>query len=287
MILAGASVQTASAGNPGPFPLVAAGQTVMAVVNTNDNNSLNDPEDCKIMAEVDEDAVMTQSGTLTVTSVQNATEETSLQYCEETFSGPAFLSPGMGEMNLSRNPGDTQQSIITLLTGLSSPSSTPSALAGNAAGDGPFRLGAATLRSIFGTDRGEGVLCNAGGPAIQVRLDNGVKMIFNLQPFPDASNPTHMCARGVPLEVGFGEFDTHDVCIPVDANGNTPIALENAPDEPFMVILFSQLPACSLGREAAPTASELGLILLALALLGGGVWLLGRRQAFADSLPRL
>lgn len=288
LVLIGANVQTAMAGNPGPFPLVAAGQTVMAVVNTNNNNSLTDPEDCKIMAEIDSDAVMTQSGQLTVTAEQVPDENTSLQYCEETYTGPAFLSSGMAEMNLSIGGDGNAQSIITLLQGLShSPSGTPSFAVGAGQGEAPISLAAATLRDIFGNDRGEGFLCDAGGPALQVRLDNGVQMIFNLEPFPSSGTPTHICVPAVPVEIGFGQFAQNDICFPVDANGNTPIALENAPNEPFMTIIFSNLPGCSLGRQAAPTSSEMGLILLALTLLGAGTWLLSRRQTFTASLPRV
>lgn len=287
LVLIGAGAQMAAAGANGSHPLVAAGQTVMAVVNTNNNNSLTDPEDCKIMAEVDDDAVMTQSGQLTVTAEQIPDENTSLQYCNEEYTGPAFLSSGFAEMNLSIGGDGTAQSIITLLQGLSGPSGTPTHLLGSGQGGGPLTLTAATLRDIFNNDRGEGFLCNAGGPAIQVRLDNGVQMIFNLQPFPSSGDPTHICVPAVPVEIGFGQFALNDICFPVDANGNTPIALEEEPNAPFMQIIFSNLPACSLGRQAAPTTSELGLILLALALLGGGTWLLSRRRAFTASLPRV
>lgn len=286
LALVAISTQAAQAGDPGPFKLAASGQTVVAVVNANNNNSLTDPEDCKIMAELDSDAVMTQSGQLTVTAVQMPA---TLQYCEEVYTGPAFLSGHTAEMNLSRS-GSGLQSIITLFQQSSSatPSYTPPfAIGGGQGNGGAVALNAASLRDVLGDDRGEGFLCNAGGPALQIRTDSGVQMIFNLRPFPSSGTPTHICVPGVPLEIGFGDFDTHDICFPVDEEGNTTLALENAPEEPFIEILYSNLPACSLGRQAAPTSSELGLILLALALLGVGTGLLGRRRTFAASLPRV
>jgi hypothetical protein len=227
---------------------------------------------------------MTGSGMLFVTADQTPVPpfDNVLQYCLETFSGNAFLSSDFAEMNLSIDGDGNEQSVITLLSSLSSSSVASS---GAANGLPLVRVGAASLRDLEGDDRGDGFLCNAGGPAVQVRLDNGVRLLFNLFYFPDSSNPTHICAANVPFEIGFGEFDNHTVCIAVDENGNTNMALQSDPNSPFLEILFSDLPGCTAGRQAAPTASEIGLAALALALLAGGVALLRRRGDFTDSLP--
>jgi hypothetical protein len=268
-------------------PLVGPGNNpVIAVVNTNDNNSLTDPEDCKIMAVGDDDAVMNHSGVITVTAVQSPTNETSRQYCNEDYTGPAFLSPGGGQMNLSIGGDGTLQSIINLFFGSSSTPSSTLAVGGANGNGAPVVLNAAELNDLFGGFRGEGFLCEEGGPGLQMTLDNGVTLLFKLRGFPNSSNPTHMCVPQVPLEAGIDDFEMDDICFPVDSNGNLSLFVQGS-DTPFLTAPLSGLPSCTLGRRAAPTASEMGLILLALALLGGGTWLLSRRERFAASLPRL
>ena len=269
-------------------PIVGPGNNaVIAVVNTNDNNSLTDPEDCKIMAFADDDAVMNQSGQVTVTSTQVPDEETTRQYCDTDFTGPAFLSPGGAEMNLSIGGEGNLQSIINLFFGSASGSPSPSISLGGANGNGgPAVFNAAFLTDLSGGFRGEGLLCESGGPSLQMRLDNGVTMLFKLQGFPSDSEPTHMCVPQVPLEAGIDDFEMDDICFPIDADGNISLFVQGN-STPFLTVPLNGLPGCTLGRRAAPTASELGLILLALSLLGGGSWLLSRRERFAASLPRL
>jgi hypothetical protein len=277
-------------GSMANIPVLASGQQIIGVVNADDDDSLTDDQDCKITAGVGEQdsgnglgGAMGATLPITVTGTQsNIDDDTVLQHCDVLYRGTASQNHGI-ELNLRENEMGNRQSIIHLLSQLSSDSFTPTFAVGGASGD-PETIGAAELENIFGAFRGNGFLCNSGGPKLQMTLDNGVRVLLDIEPFPDSSDPTHMCVKSVPFEIGFGEFDTHDVCFPVDENGNIVVGTE---ETTFFIVMFDDLPACTLGRQAAPSASEWGLIFLSLALLGGGSWFLSRRRALAESLPRL
>lgn len=133
-----------------------------------------------------------------------------------------------------------------------------------------------------------GLLCSQNGPAVVVQTGpNTPRMLFGLQDVncsscpcvPNARNPTDLKVT-VPLRMSDGSLMTRDVFIPLQDNSLTLAADSTS----LGSISLGSLGSCILGA-AAPTASELGLVLLTLALLAAGAWALGRRRTFAESVP--
>jgi len=135
-----------------------------------------------------------------------------------------------------------------------------------------------------------GMLCNQGGPAVVVQTEpNAPRMLFGLQNVdcsgcpsspcvPDTQNPTHLKVT-VPLRTTTGSLVTRDVFI-AQQNGSLTSSLDSTS---LGSIALGGLGSCVF--PAAPTASEIGLVLLTLALLAAGAWALGRRPAFSESIP--
>jgi len=135
-----------------------------------------------------------------------------------------------------------------------------------------------------------GLLCSQGGPAVVVQTGpNAPRMLFGLQEVdcsscpgsacvPDTQNPTDLKVT-VPLRMTDGSLVTRDVFIPLQGMSLT-LSLDSTS---LGSIPLGGLGSCVL--PAAPTASEIGLVLLTLALLATGVWALGRRRTFSESIP--
>lgn len=138
-----------------------------------------------------------------------------------------------------------------------------------------------------------GMLCNQGGPAVVVQTGpNAPRMLFGLQEVncsgcssypslpcvPDTQNPTHLKVTG-PLRTVDGSLVTRDAFIPLQGMSLT-LSLDSTS---LGSIPLGGLGSCVL--PAAPTASEIGLVLLTLALLAAGAWALGRRRTFSESIP--
>ena len=131
------------------------------------------------------------------------------------------------------------------------------------------------------------VLCNQQGPAVVVQTGpNAPRMLFGLQDVdcsscpcvPDTQNPTHLKVT-VPLRTTAGSLVTRDVFV-AQQKGSLTLSLDSTS---LGSIPLGGLGSCALA--AAPTASEIGLVLLTLALLAAGVWALGRRRTFSESIP--
>lgn len=138
-----------------------------------------------------------------------------------------------------------------------------------------------------------GMLCNQGGPAVVVQAEpNAPRMLFGLQEVdctscsgdpdppssacvPNTQNPTHLKVT-VPLKTTTGSLVMRDVFIPL------PLTL-SVDSTSLGSISLGDLSSCA--GAAAPTASEIGLVLLTLALLAAGAWALGRRRTFSESIP--
>jgi len=132
-----------------------------------------------------------------------------------------------------------------------------------------------------------GMLCNQQGPAVVVQTGpNAPRMLFGLQEVdcsscpcvPDTQNPTHLKVT-VPLRTTAGSLVTRDVFV-AQQKGSLTLSLDSTS---LGSIPLGGLGSCALA--AAPTASEIGLVLLTLALLAAGVWALGRRRTFSESIP--
>jgi hypothetical protein len=125
--------------------------------------------------------------------------------------------------------------------------------------------------------------CNAGGPALLVRVLPGFSFLLGLEPVPASGPPDFYCVPDVPF--GSGGIALHDLCLPVDAARDATFSFATSPDSAVARIRFGGLADCGAGPLPAPTLGRWSLAAATLALLGLGVWALGRRRAFALSMP--
>lgn len=148
---------------------------------------------------------------------------------------------------------------------------------------------------------GAGALCLLqGNPAMAILFENVEPYFvlnFGLQYYPDAQTATHLVVPGTTLPY-FPNFP--DLYIPVDANGGNPMGtvvagsfnqsatLEDLGTCPTSFEIGTPPPGFGPqggARLRAPVVRSWHLTALCLALLVGGGWVLGRRDAFNDSLP--
>jgi hypothetical protein len=266
-----------------PKPILAAGNGTLASIDMNDNGVPDESGDCNIFATAQADG----SG-LVITGEQLTGDKA--RPCEGQCFGSGFVSPGGGGFGeaIINSCDYAGAPFVPLLADFCS--SLSSCLSGNptATGGGPagFSAPVLTAGAIFRVTQsfraGFGQLCSAGGPAAEITGEDGVKVLRNFFPYPDAQNATHMCVSNVPVQVeSMDGFVFKTACVPV-SDGFTPLAF--AGEEPFAIIPFVGLLPCGEVR-GAPTANEWGLISLMAALLGLGVWGLGRRRSFSAGLP--
>lgn len=278
----------------------ANGQNTLASIDADDDGMIEEPEDCNLSATVDPNGsnliVMgtqmagpnlllvctgTCSGFGNISGVSAATNgaptnggvvEATLNSC--TYSGPPWV-PMTAEF-CETNSSDCS----------ASPSASPATSSGTAGGIFPpvsvnfgvvFQTSAGFFRSGFGR------VCNAGSPVVQITGENGVPVIRELEPYPNAQNPTHMCVDNVPVQLAAGGFKVFKTaCFPIE-NGMVNFSLGDG--SPFAIVELTGLPPCSSGT--APTMSQWGMILLLTALLLFGIRTLGRRSAFSQTLSLL
>jgi hypothetical protein len=126
-----------------------------------------------------------------------------------------------------------------------------------------------------------GALCSNGGPAVIVRATDGTTLLFALEFFPSAASPMFLKAANIPLANTVGEKVFVDGYIPVNPDGTITVMREGD-SSPIVEVPLASLDPC--GGPGVPTMNELGLIVLMFGLLAGGVWMLRRRPAFANSL---
>jgi hypothetical protein len=274
--------------------ILAAGDDKLGVIDANDNGVINEDDDCVVHASTD------GGGGLLITGRQNSDAPDRMRLCtnqndlaenEGHCFGSGMGGPDSAEASLEDCEfagGPFVPMLAQFCSSLSSclSAQTATGAAGRAAGAAPPHLTAgAVFQTLFVTPfrSGSGQLCNAGGPAVQITGDDNVTVLRELVPFPDASNPTHMCVHNVPVQLTFGGKVLRTVCFPV-RNNAVDLALETDSENPFAIIDLTGLPGCG-GRTAAPTMSEWGLILLLGTLLAVGTWGLGRRRGFYQSLP--
>jgi hypothetical protein len=275
--------------------ILAAGSDMVGVIDANNNGTLNEDDDCVVHARVNPNG-----SSLDVFGRQDPSAPDRMLLCtnpndladnEGHCSGDGSVSSDSAEATLdgcqfSAGPfvpmrADFCSSLTSCLA-----KSAPLRVRGQAAASSPPRLTAGVVfQTLFTTPvrSGSGQICSAGGPAVEITGDDGVKVLFAIVPFPDAQNPTHMCVHNVPVQLTAGGKVLRTVCFPV-RNGMTDFALGSTPDDPFAIIAFDSLPPCG-PRAEAPSMSEWGLIVLTLGLLAVGTWVRGRRGTFYESLP--
>jgi uncharacterized protein (TIGR03382 family) len=130
-----------------------------------------------------------------------------------------------------------------------------------------------------GSEVGSARACSIGaGPAIEI-VDHGGGVAAVRMEEKYSNGVDYLCAKA-PVYLQAGGTKLLDVCVPVDAEGNSVF---ECADDPVTVIPFaSLLPSCG-SAQMAPTVGQKGLVGLAVLLLVGGAWLL-RRRSFSESL---
>lgn len=249
-------------------PILVSGQTDIAIIDTNGNGS-PDAEDCRFMGFAD------TSGNLLVTSMQDShmTGGTKLRVCSGTYSGnvnPMFptLMNVVGTFTAS-----------TILGGIGFPNLPFSFDGAFLPPDGGPRV----VRAVWLTNGkkvngdnvvvGSGTLCDSSA---RVRLANGLSMIVGL----GMDTPGFVKVPHLPFEkADFSGFVMKDVYVPV-SNGAITFSLMSDPTNILVEILLNG--TC---ERPAPALSEWNLMALAVFLLVGGAWVLGRRRAFSEALP--
>lgn len=270
--------------------LMVSGQKEIAIVDANENGTLGDADDCTFGAQIE------MSGPLTVTTSQSSMASNRLRACMGPCNGYGMLDSSSAMATIfscdwdSSSPGGPFVPAC-MEFGSSVPSSSSSSCsvtgmgASQGAMSGPLEIKAGRLFypgfEFIIPEPGFGFLCNAGGLAVEISTISGRIVVTDITFKGDP--PTHACVK-VPFELDDGSKKLLDACVPLTMNGDIEYAAGSG--DPFAVTPLTGLPSCG-GRNAAPTASDLGMVALGLALLGMGAWMLGRRRGFSDSLPLL
>ena len=251
-------------------PLLVSGQTTIAILDTDMDGMPDPPADCSFKA-------FTGGGNLLIDSMIG--EGIPLQACTGDYMGSTHTNGGIA-INFTSAPG--------VVGGVQLPTKA-SFFSGGGGGGGAgnnhvMTLDHATIELEDGTPAEEtagGAICTQGGPAVIVRATDGTTLLFPLQLFPSANNPTFLKAPNIPLVTSVGEKMFVDGYIPVTPDGKITVMTEGS-TTPFTELDLADLDPC--GGPGVPTMNELGLIVLMLGLLAGGVWMLRRRPSFATSL---
>jgi len=167
----------------------------------------------------------------------------------------------------------------------SSPSPSPSPVTRSVGGIEPLLV--PVTGAIFNLEGpepenlGSGFLCSAGGPAaVAIEGRGGLRLLVGLKQV-SSGGQAYQCAP-VPIpRADTGVIETIDACVPVDSQNESLLALGGFG---LVGVDFDLLAACA--GQRVPTASEAGLVMLALALIGGGAALLGRRESFRRAMPQ-
>jgi hypothetical protein len=244
--------------------ILVSGKSTLAIVDGNGDGP--GYGDCTFMATTD------SAGKFVIDTTQDM--HTKLRACSGQYMGKFDpLSPAdtsvFGTIQSSNIAGGTTDVPLSF-DGMFLPQGGGGG-SGGAAGavSAPRRIG---LVELTNSERlGSGTLCNSSA---QVTLANGLPMLVAL----GNDTPGYVRVPNVPFEkLDFSGFVFLNVFVP-KIDGAVTFALDPGP--PLVEILLSG----TCGR-AAPTLSGMKLIVLAVGLLIGGVWVIGRRRAFYESLP--
>jgi hypothetical protein len=278
LVVTAASAPVLAQPSPCPplTPIVLAGQTNLAFIDTNGNMML-DASDCVLTG------VGQQTGMMGSVAMGNACY-TAMQGSPPFITGCNDTYPGMADLDSSSGEGSATESLgVTIMysSDSSSPSPSPSPAIGGPGGAGGFPVPLVSA-SVFdeGMLLGEGMLCDAGGPAVRATV-KGVSGIarFNLI---NIGGVVHGCAP-LPFPLTTGGQATFPLCIPVGTSGSPEGGLQGG--TMYITLPLNNLQGC--GGFQTPSANEWGLLGLASALLVVGTWMLRRRPAFGAALPRV
>jgi hypothetical protein len=249
--------------------ILVSGQPALAIIDGNGNGP--DSEDCHFMATTD------AMGNFNIMTTQDT--HTPLRACAGQYSGdvdPSFPTDTsvFGTIQSSANiPGGIGFPHLPLsFDGMFLPQGG-GAGGGGAAANGTRTISRVELTNGLGQVLGSGDICDS---MARVTLANGLTMAVGLL----MDTPGFLHIKNLPFEkADLSGFVFEDVYIP-KTNGVVTVSLSSDPSTILIQLLLSG--TCGRG---APTLSEWNLILLALALLAGGTWMLGRRQSFSEALP--
>jgi hypothetical protein len=261
---------------PALTPIVLAGQTNLAFIDTNGNMML-DASDCVLTG------VGQQTGMMGSVAMGNACY-TAQQGSPPFITGCNDTYPGTADLDSSSGEGSAEDTIggITIMysSGSSSPSPSPSPAIGGPGGAGGFPVPLISASVVEeGMVLGEGLLCDAGGPAVRATI-RGVSGIARFNRV-SIGGVVHGCAP-LPFPLTTGGQATFPLCIPI-GTGNPQGGLQGGPI--YVEFPLNSLPGC--GGFQTPSASEWGLLGLASVLLVLGTWALRRRPAFGAALPQI
>ena len=249
--------------------ILVSGQPALAIIDGDGNGP--DMYDCHFMATTD------SMGNLNIMTTQDA--HTPLRACAGQYSGnvgPGFLSDtsisGMIQSSTNIPGGIGFPNLPLSFDGMFLPQGG-GAGGGGAAATGPRTISKFELTNGLGQVVGSGDICDS---VARVTLANGLSVAVGLL----MDTPGFLHVKNLPFEkADLSGFVFEDVYIP-KTNGVVTVSLSSDPSTILIQLLLSG--TCGRG---APTLSELNLIVLALALLAGGAWMLGRRESFSEALP--
>lgn len=279
-------MSAAAAATPS-IPLMVSGESQIAVIDANDNGMLADAGDCTFTALVG------SNGNLVINPSQGASPNP-LRVCQGPCSGFAgfdsdnFFTTITGCSWNSLSPGAPfVPACMEFGSSVPDSSSSPCSVTntgGGASGVPDFPVDVKAGRLFYPgfefiiAEPGFGFLCNAGGPAVEIQTISGRRVVTDLK-FIDG----FVCVN-MPFETVSGSKVLLDACLPLTDSGILEFSVGDG--SPVAETVFTGLPSCG-GRNAAPTASDIGLVALGLALLGFGAWKIGARRGFSASLPLL
>lgn len=167
----------------------------------------------------------------------------------------------------------------------SSPSPSPSPVTRAVRDNGPLLMPVAG--TIFNDEGpvpenlGSGFLCAAGGSAaVAIEGRGGLRLLVGLKRV-SSGGQAYQCVSVPMPRADTGVIEMIDSCVPVDSQNRSVLALNGLN---LAGVDLAMLPACA--GERVPTASEAGLVVLALALIGGGAAVLARRETFRRAMPQ-
>jgi hypothetical protein len=253
-------------------PILTSGMTYAAKIDTDSSGSPT-PNDCTFSPFIDP-----HTGALAIQAVQ--TGGVLLKACSiGPYIGSAILHSSGRFFNLAINqPAAGGRDIPAAASAI------------DESGKGGLPL--AITRLDIANGLGSGQLCDVGGePGIAARSSNGTFFVGGLNFYPDPVSPTHIKVPGLVMGMPFlclqgktgGRFCL-DAYIPIKTDRTVDVMTQGV-NVPSVLVDLDDLPKCPVERNAAPTASEWGIIGLIVALLVLGTWAISRRPSFAHSLP--
>jgi len=255
-----------------------SGQDQLVCIDTDKNGQIDAETDCCLTGGVTVEEDMMPSTTSGVPLCLNAQQSDAVGQMEIVGCGDRTTYTGMAT---------PRGAVIDSVFGEGVPGFNGLAVEGSEGSSSMmYGFGGQIIREVevanAGGLIGTGVLCNAGGPAVQVVDINGMTFVSRFTPL--ISNQVKYLCTLAPIPLVGGGIEFLNVCTPVMPDSSSIISIvDGQVMETTMIPFADALQACG-AASVAPTAGGFGLAALALTLLAGGTWFLRRRPAFAANL---